>query len=159
MESRCPTSWQLIEQLTWLEAHFISSKVTVPRIKQLRQCQKGSLFMLACTGWLSLSAGEASGAGETAASAHVQFKLHMQSKLCSSCCISTKLMTIGQRGKEASTTSSFKQLNYRRRMLIFNYTPQSHTHQSHTRPKSESAKIYYNYKFNTIKHFALKSLP
>jgi len=40
----------------------------------------------------------AAGEAEGAASAHVQFQLHMQSKLCSSCCISRKLMTMGQGG-------------------------------------------------------------
>lgn len=30
-------------------AHSISRRLTIPRIKLLRQCQKASLFMLACT--------------------------------------------------------------------------------------------------------------
>lgn len=54
-------------------AHSISRRLTMPRIKLLRQCQKASLFMLACT---ARRQGRGAAAGEGRA--------HVQSQLASS---------------------------------------------------------------------------
>lgn len=160
---------QLIEQHTTHHTHnslglgvrfMISSKVTVPRIKQLRQCQEASLFMLACTGVDGVKGG--------GTAPHVQSQLHVQSKLCSSCCISRKLMVIGSKEEAnvAFTTSRLRQLNFWRRMLIFNYYPKhapSHTlplpqsplrqaHTAYVKRAMKCAEIYYKYKVNAIKH-------